>query len=295
MINFFQSKIRQQKVNQSILIIGPARSGTTITGKLINSLKNVEYAFEPPMLNILFNMIDELEENKWKVIFSTYIYEEILLGSITGRYINCNIKDDSSIYNVKSKTEINNRLHSTHRYKEIGNDIQRSTIAYKYNTIFSLLKFISYYPDVRIVFVKREPIGVLNSIIRKQWYSDESIMMDNIGWPRIYHNGRYLPSYLNKNEFNSWIKLSEYDRCAVFYTRFMKMIKEIDPFIILDYDQILKNPQTTITKLSKKLGLTFGAKTYKILQSVKPTNSSKDMDIMNKLSRKYQRRIEFYL
>src|SRR5512141_1115475 len=87
--------------SNAIFITGSARSGTSLVGSIIHSMDKVEYAYEPPMLVSLFAMINGLPEAQWKFLYETYLYEEILLNSIAGRAINCNVSDYSSIYKVK--------------------------------------------------------------------------------------------------------------------------------------------------------------------------------------------------
>jgi hypothetical protein len=100
----------KSKVNNSILITGSARSGTSIMGKIIHSLKNVEYVFEPPTLVSLFSVIHEMDEKHWSLLFQTYLYEEFLINAIAGRNLNFNTNDDSCIYNTKPRNEIEERL-----------------------------------------------------------------------------------------------------------------------------------------------------------------------------------------
>ena len=58
-----------KKCNEAIIISGGARSGTTIIGKVLHSLKNVEYAFEPPALFALFPLINDLPKKIWKLLY----------------------------------------------------------------------------------------------------------------------------------------------------------------------------------------------------------------------------------
>ena len=107
---FFSSSKAYEKVSKAILITGTARNGTTITGQLIHSMNNVEYAFEPPTLLSLINIIDKVEKNIWKFLYETYLYEDFLINAIAGRNINFNKNDDSSIYHAKTEEEIQARI-----------------------------------------------------------------------------------------------------------------------------------------------------------------------------------------
>ena len=118
-------------VSNAILISGSARSGTTIMGKVIHSFDGIEYTYEPPLLFSLFPLINQLAEQDWRLLYETYLYEEFMLNSLAGRAINCNRKDDSSIYNVKSESEVASRLQSTLSKNEAEILAKNRTIAYK--------------------------------------------------------------------------------------------------------------------------------------------------------------------
>ena len=71
--------------------------------------------------------INDLKKNNWKLLFDTYLYEDIFLGSLSGRSINTNLLDDSSIYKIKSNAEIKNRLN-----KSVSKlDLEKNVLKYK--------------------------------------------------------------------------------------------------------------------------------------------------------------------
>ena len=61
------------KVRQSILITGSARSGTSIFGKMLGSLERVEYFFEPPTLFALFATLNDLPGREARFLFDTFL------------------------------------------------------------------------------------------------------------------------------------------------------------------------------------------------------------------------------
>ena len=77
-----------EKCNKAVLISGSARSGTTILAKILHSFKNVELAFEPPVLYSLFALLPELEEKQWRLLYETHLYEEFFRDALSGRAIN---------------------------------------------------------------------------------------------------------------------------------------------------------------------------------------------------------------
>ena len=93
-----------EKCNNSTLITGGARNGTTILGKIFHSFNNVEYIFEPPLFFSLFALIDSLDKDDWKLLYETYLYEEFLINALGGRNLNYNKsskRDNKQYYNCQ--------------------------------------------------------------------------------------------------------------------------------------------------------------------------------------------------
>ncbi len=111
-------------IESAVVITGGGRSGTTILGKLIHTFRNVEYAFEPPMLVALFALLDQLPEPTWKFLYEAYLAEEFLSNALAGRTINTNRVDDSSIHAVKSEVEIEERLSRSWSKQEIMEKVE---------------------------------------------------------------------------------------------------------------------------------------------------------------------------
>jgi len=162
------SECSSSVVENSILVTGSARSGTTIMGKLIHSLANVEYVFEPPMLFSLYAMMNKLPKDQWQLLYETYLYEEFLVNSLAGRSLNCNKADDSSIYRVKGEKEINDRLSASRCKSDIERYCEQYTVAYKLPDIIPFVpKIIEFYPNMRVIVMLRDGVGVINSLIKK--------------------------------------------------------------------------------------------------------------------------------
>ncbi|MDE2291702.1 MAG: hypothetical protein KGL53_06435, partial [Elusimicrobia bacterium] len=68
----------KEAVNRAVMIVGVARSGTTLAGSLVSSFDGIEYSFEPPLLFSLLPLIDAMPADQFQLIFETYLYEELL-------------------------------------------------------------------------------------------------------------------------------------------------------------------------------------------------------------------------
>lgn len=258
-----------QKCSEAIFISGSARSGTTIMGKIVHSFKNVEYRFEPPLLFPLFALLPVMKERRWRLLFENYLYNEILVESLTGRSINCNREDDSSIYKVKAEKEINERLTRSFPRLEIENRILDHTIALKMPDIVHYLpKYRRYYPKARIVIMLRKAGEVILSILKKGWFTDEALQYQNSNWPNRLWNGKRIPFWVELGFEASWDQMDEVNRAAYYYLQSNRAVSKISDAILIKYDDLVENPEKVVSQLSEKLNVPYGEKTKEILDTI---------------------------
>jgi hypothetical protein len=288
------SKTAQDKVNKSVLVSGSARSGTTIIGKILHSFKDVEYAFEPEMLFSLLALIDNLPRQEWKLLFESYLYEDFFINAIAGRSINCNQNDDSSIYNVKDVQDINSRLVKSYGKIEAEENGKSKLLAYKLPDVLPYLqKLQSYYPEIRIVIMKRKASETLNSLMAKKWFADDN-SENNMIWPFHLHHSCKIPYWVRENDSDAWVTMTELDRCAYYYIRLNEDVDKIKNRIEISYEKLLSDPLKTTENLATALNLEFGEKTREIIEQVKPTVKKRDSEIIGKISAKLKEEVLFY-
>ncbi len=272
-----------KKVNQAILVSGSARSGTTIVGKIIHSFEGVEYAFEPPLTYSLIPLINKMPEEQWRLLYETYLYEDFFVNAICGRHINCNQSDDSSIYRVKDKNEIEARLSQSTGKSEAEQTAAGSVIAYKMPDIVSYIpRLQDYYPGTRVVIVDRGHSETLNSLLRKEWFTNENANK-NLIWPFTWYKDMQIPFWVREEDFDDWCQMSPLDRCAYYYLETMKSTERVKNKIIVQYQDLLDAPEDTVKTLAGTLGLSFGPKTKEILATVKPTSSERNPHILDQV------------
>ncbi len=278
------AKDAEEKAAHAILVSGSARSGTTILGKIIHSFQNVEYAFEPPEIISLLASINEVPSATWKMLYATNLYESLLMGSLSGRSINTNRYDDSSIFHVKGMSDIDSRLSRSHRKVELENRAMKSVIAYKIPDIIPFIpSLLDQYPLTRVVLIRREAVPTINSLMEKHWFSDEN-MSSNLVWPS-YKKGMYsIPYWVKKRDFDLWVAMSELDRCAYYYIRMNEDVAKIPDRVDVSYEALLEHPDRVVAELAHKLGLEFGVKTAALIKDIRPMRSKCDREILDKLS-----------
>lgn len=249
MIELKLNKNIKSKCDSAIIISGAARSGTTIMGKIIHSMKDVEYIFEPELFFSLFPLIEKMPANQWQLLYETYLYEDFLINALAGRRLNCNKKDDSSIYRVKSKKLIHQRLSKSWRKKEIK--IKDSQIVYKMPDIVPLIpKIQKYYPGTKVILMHRNFNDTFQSLKKKGWFTDKGIKM-----------------FLQYQEYTT--PHNEDQRIKYYYNKMYRDTKKIKNLIVVKYEDLVKDPNKEVKDICQKLGLKYGDKTKDIISTIK--------------------------
>lgn len=285
-----------QKCNEAIVISGSSRSGTTIFGKILHSFEYVEYAYEPPMLFSLFALMQHLDEDHWKLLYETYLYEEFLMNALAGRSLNCNQADDSSIYNVKPVRLIEERLNKSLRKVDAELLAQKAHIVYKIPDVVPFLPHLKkYYPGINVIVLVRKAPYVFYSILEKGWFNDRSLREENLIWPNRYLNGVRIPFWVDPNDDEWWVEMDELHRVAYYYVRVNQAVKDIPGSIIVKYRDLVEKPETTVRLVADRLSLRWGDKTGQILSTV--SDRRKDVDgssIIQQLKPDLRGQVEYY-
>lgn len=292
MAELFLDKKIQNQCENSIFITGSARSGTTIFGKIIHSLENVEYFYEPPILYSLFPLLKSIGENDWKLLFETTLYEQLFIDSLAGRSINTNLNDDSSVYLVKTKEEIESRLNSDKRKKELEIIAKNYTIAYKVHSIMPFVPDLQrFYKNLNITIILRDPVYIINSIIKKEWFNDYNLINTNENWPNYFHKGMKVPFWVSEDDIDWFYTMPPQDRSVYYILRMYEPIPEIKSPYIIHYNELLNNTEKVISKFADKWDLKFGEKSKELIDSVKFPIKERDLNIISKIDTSLKKRL----
>lgn len=285
-----------QKVDRSIIISGCMRSGTTILGRIIYSMRDVEYVLEPPLMYSLFALLPEMEESHWRLLFETHLYEEFLVNALAGRSINTNRSDDSSIFLCKSEDAVAERLSRSMRKKDAVLAAEASTVAFKTPSIVPFLPVLKkYYPGIRIIIVTRGATDIFNSLKGRRWFSDDTLRNEDLLYPNHFNNGLRIPYWVRQADHRRWEAMDELNRIAYYYIRMNEAAQTIPGCITVKYGELLARPRETAAQLAETLGLRFGEKSDEIIASIKPReHKGSDRSILDGLGVEERERVDFF-
>ncbi len=276
-------------INQTIFVIGAPRTGTSFFGNLLASYNNIEFYHEPYFFNNLLNVSREMPIETFKKIFYSYMFEDLFFNSITGRSINTNLNDISSVYNYKSKKEIEKKLHQLNNRNIIIPKYKKNRLAIK--IIYPINKFKNIFSkiyDFNKIIIYRNLNDTINSMLRKNWFKND-LNITLMGEFFQIQNNHSFPIFLDKKNFTFWKELNELDKCAFYYLIHYQSINNMSNFISIDYDTFNLNKISVVKEFENKFNLKKGSKTREIINKFNISKSKKDS--VSKINKKIMRSI----
>lgn len=276
---------------RAVLLTGSARSGTTILGKLLSTATGVEYFFEPPTLFSLFSIIDSLPAREARLLYDTYIAEEMVVGALTGRQLNQRLVDESCIYHVKSEQEIAARLANPARREDL--DLSVSTPLIKVpDFVYKLESIAATFQPNDIIVTIRRPETTLASLIKKQWFHDDSLKNTFTFWPAVMGESVPIPHWVPESRHLEWETMSEVERAALYYVEQTSIAgQHLKTSCLVDYDRLLQEPREIFAKILERLMKKHGEKSNQVLKEIQPQKST-EIFSLHKLPKKMKDDVE---
>ena len=259
----------RERLGEAICVTGIARSGTTLVGSLIHSMRGVEYSFEPPTLVMLFLLLDRLPAEAWKLLYETYLFDELMVNGLGGRFMNLNPNDDSSILRAKSFSEIFGRFEKSHPYGELFDEGLQRIIAYKIPDLMSRIPALrQLYPGTRFVVMLRHPDPVSLSTDRKGWFVPPQQTYRDCGILREV-GGQLVSAWIPPEDAAQWMEMSPIDRSYRFYSYMYEPLLTQPDVLIVNYESLMDRPAQISAQIAERLGLEAGVKTAEIVAGVR--------------------------
>ena len=232
-----------------ILITGAGRSGTTILGKIIGSMSDCYYLFEPSIMKFVTNP-HELRAT---------IFEDYWLLQYQGRAGNYqNFDDDSHMYNYRTdlcrmlgrKDDVKNCLNSKLVIK---------LTEFQNRTDFFKLTF----PGAKVVHIYRNGNDVVDSMMKRGWYTDKYMkigFLDQTLYPSFD-----IPSFLDLQSVKKWSEYNQVTRCACVWRCSVDELREGNNMLQIRYEDL---PSMEFDGLASWLNLGITDLTRKHIKSV---------------------------
>lgn len=277
----------------AILITGSTRTGSTMMGRLFHSLAGVEYYYEPPFCYALFPLIETLDEATWRYFYESYLFEDLMVGAISGRHLNLNRHDDSSVWSAKPAEEIQARLDTGFRRADILRQVETRRLAYKTVDITAYIpRFRSYYPKAPVIIMTRKPGSVVASVLQKGWNADHELRSPPRVFPIKKVGDLTVPHWVPDAQLDAYVRMSELERCCLYYIVLYEGVLERPDYTFLDYDRFVSDPKGIFDRLIAGLGLEYGSLTARLLEEVNEPSKDRNVDFGSVDPSLYRRMME---
>lgn len=279
--------------NHMILLSGPMRSGTSILSKLISSYKSVNFFYEPQtFIKILKKKDFNLADN--------YSLFSLLIPAMSGRFINFNKNDSTYIYNYKMKSEVMKKISKSWSETSIFKEQKNETILIKYPSfVDEIANYKSnLFPQTKI-FTFREPIEVLNSLMKKGYSSTRYCNSLLEGDYEKFKNKK-IPLFIKKKNYQTFLNADEQGRCLIYYNQVMSSnFKNFD--FVFDYKNLFTKNIKFIKKFLDRKKLKNTKKTQLIINTFKKNKikkfelniSKNNQTLFNESGKLYARLVDY--
>lgn len=241
-----------------IIITGVGRSGTTILGKILGSMKNTAYVFEPAIIKYCAYSQGVLGA----------LFEDYFLPQIQGR-VNENPNDWTYYKNHITDEELQYRRENNNRRADALEHIKKNNFKF----IIKMPEFHQYYDawqedyknlNIKWVNIIRSGFDVVNSAIERKWYTDEYCNNNMVDW--LIENPVLTPEFIDEQSQNLWPKYNQETRAACVWRCLTE--KPIEGFE-LSYENFCEEPNLFVDVLTEFCGLQKTKLTEQHINSVK--------------------------
>jgi hypothetical protein len=284
MPDYLLHKDAYEAINRSVFVIGAGRTGSTLSGRIVQSFAGMEYVYESSMLHSLIPMIDTLPQRQFQVLFETYLYEEKFLDMVTGRGWNFNEKDESSILKVKTEAEIKARTGVSMGKLMAMEKAREAVLVIKLTDVVPFARRLKgIYPGMRFVLTHREAYGCISSLLKKEWFSDRTLKARDLVWNGTFTDGILLPHWLPAGKRKAWMTMSALERSALYYREMYSSLKGVAGLYFFSYERLIREPGPAIRDLAAWIGAGTTANTERIIATVRD-NSAVDESVLTGLT-----------
>jgi hypothetical protein len=274
-------------VDDAIVLIGVARSGTTLTGDLLGSLAELEYVYEPWLATQLPSLLGAGDLPRATAIeLLRASLHEALVGQLLGRGVNTRAGDDSHFERTHPKGELERR------WRELGNrrEVERDTrarglrLCVKFGNLHPFLEFFAEaLPRARFLVIHRNGTDVAHSLAARGFLADDELQRgDMVMARRRLADGRLVPWWLEAGREDEFLGWDLYTRCLHLWTqltgdhlaRVAAQPRLTQRLLEIRYERLMANPARVVDEVRTWLGA--GTRTQTTEQLLAGVDAARD-------------------
>jgi hypothetical protein len=268
-----------QNIQDTVIITGCPRSGTSVFGQIISTFEGMEYHYEPQIVHILMRLLDrnEISKNVAFLLLRMYLHEDLLVESAHARKVNLRPNDTTLILNSMPWKEL------IHRWSSIANTadalayINERNLRVAIKTI-NVIGFISNLrealPEAKFLLILRDGRDVVYSLLQRNWLTDEALQHHY--WPYKFVDGHRIPDRVDDDMAARWVAMKPIDRACYLWRRDAESSIEAmsgnhrDHLHAVRYEALLSEPEPLLTDVARFLSSRMTDQTYPMVRSLRP-------------------------
>ncbi len=274
-------------VRDPVLLVGVARSGTTLTGRLIGGLAEIEYEYEPWLLRQLpiFAGLGLMSREAAALLMRGHA-QELLVGHLLGRNVNTRPSDDSRFANTKTEAELRRRWSSLGDRADVEREVRDRglrlcTKLVNCHGLYDVLD--EAFPRAHFVTIHRNGFDTAHSLAARRLLDDDVLQYEDTVMPRRRAAaGQLVPWWLEREREEEFAKWDVYSRCLHMWTSLIEQHERScashpsirERLLEIRYEDLLADVDGTLDRITEFIGT--GTRTERTRQIADSVDSLRD-------------------
>lgn len=251
---------------------------------------------EPPMFQevAMISLSNLVTKNAVEKLAENLIVRDLVHQRLAGRTYNFNSNDDSWILGYKNQDDVQRVLSKSWRVNECHEESLGVVCVIKSPDIFIVKPFRSFTEKLsNQVLVKRDPISIYRSLLKKRWYFND--------WTNPFLNGPFkineqtevkvpLSPFWFNDDPERFAGLNPYEKSALHVLAMLDSSYVAENMTVVYYENLC-NKKFYVDNLFHLLSLSKTVETEGAISSIKPTTISEGLSDLSKLSSELQNRL----
>jgi len=237
-------------------LVGCGRSGTSILGSLLGSMKKVTFSYEPEIFYGVYGKVDLNEDVLRKELITSMVDRCCYFDIKSRRAVNINPKEDSYFLKTDVSNEENvTNPHSVNLIKLAGLN-------------FAVNKVKDDFPDAFFLGIVRNPHDVVQSVCARGWF-DTPFSKGCYFWKTRSADSRgVVPIFVADKHIDLWLGGTKSDRALIYYVEQNRALCDSNTNMMITYEKLVKEPKWAATCFSQIFKVEPSSKTVQIVNQI---------------------------
>jgi hypothetical protein len=275
-------------IKDAVIVTGSARSGTSILGQLVSTLRGLEYGYEPQIVSVVLRLLQQnhLSREVALLLLRLHLHEDLLLESAHGRRANLRPDDMTLVLNSIAWPELVRRWSSISNTADAVNYIQRNKLRLAIKNVGvmdSIDVLVEAMPQAKFVVIMRDGRDVVSSLLKKGWLTDAAL--ESSYWPYKTVDGFRIPDRVEDGMAEKWTRMTPAARGCYLWRRdaehaLAEQRVGAGRSLIIRYEELLANASEVLGAIANFVGAEMTEMSHARTRMVRPQRESADYEFL---------------